>query len=223
MEFSTASPELKSDDETIPFPPPSKKMKKSKINNQQRRFSDDQIRLLESIFESETRLEPRKKLQLARELGLQPRQVAIWFQNRRARWKSKQIELDYRTLRADYDELASRFESLKQEKESLLLQLEKLNHQLLDQKPEEDGDPGRDHKATVKSEPDTNPNNFLEEALDHRGFMDSGEEGGSKLQEIAESLDGSEKSTEKWYGFEFNGLIDPLCSSSSSHWLNSWV
>ena len=123
MEFATASPESKSDDETIPFPPPSKKMKKSKINNQQRRFSDDQIRLLESIFESETRLEPRKKLQLARELGLQPRPVAIWFQNRRARWKSKHIELDYRTLRADYDELASRFESLKQEKESLLLQV----------------------------------------------------------------------------------------------------
>ena len=96
--------------------------KKNKMKNK-RRFRDEQIRLLESIFESETKLEPRKKLQLARELGLQPRQVATWFQNRRARWKSKQIEQDYRKLRANYDNLASKFESLKKEKQSLILQV----------------------------------------------------------------------------------------------------
>ena len=102
--------------------PQTPRKKKNKMKNK-RRFSDEQIRLLESIFESETKLEPRKKLQLARELDLQPRQVAIWFQNRRARWKSKQIEQDYRTLMANYDNLASRFESLKKEKQSLVLQV----------------------------------------------------------------------------------------------------
>ncbi|KAK8511958.1 hypothetical protein V6N12_074647 [Hibiscus sabdariffa] len=102
--------------------------KKSKMNK--RRFSDEQIRLLESIFESETRLEPRKKMQVARELGLQPRQVAIWFQNRRARWKSKRIEQDYNTLKANYDNLESRFESLKKEKQSLILQMQKLSELL---------------------------------------------------------------------------------------------
>ncbi|KAG9452590.1 hypothetical protein H6P81_005494 [Aristolochia fimbriata] len=95
-----------------------------------RRFSDDQIRSLESIFEEETKLEPRKKLQLARDLGLQPRQVAIWFQNRRARWKSKQIEREYNVLRANYDALAANFESLKKEKLGLFKQLQKLRELL---------------------------------------------------------------------------------------------
>ncbi|XP_068635820.1 homeobox-leucine zipper protein ATHB-7-like [Aristolochia californica] len=95
-----------------------------------RRFSNEQIRSLESIFEEETKLEPRKKLQLARDLGLQPRQVAIWFQNRRARWKSKQIERDYNVLRANYDALAASFESLKKEKLGLVKQLQKLGELL---------------------------------------------------------------------------------------------
>ncbi|KAK8587270.1 hypothetical protein V6N13_086264 [Hibiscus sabdariffa] len=96
------------------------------MKNKQR-FSDEQIRLMESIFESETRLEARKKLQVARELGLQPQQVAIWFKNRRARLKSKQMEKDYMRLRDKYDNLASRFESLKKEKQCLISQMEKLS------------------------------------------------------------------------------------------------
>uniref|UniRef100_A0A5B6YKE0 Homeobox-leucine zipper protein n=1 Tax=Davidia involucrata TaxID=16924 RepID=A0A5B6YKE0_DAVIN len=103
----------------LPTPTPRKKKKKKK----RRRFSDEQIRSLESMFKSETKLEPRKKLQLARELGLQPRQVAIWFQNKRARWKSKQIEQDYRVLKANYDNLNAQFESLKKEKQSLVIQV----------------------------------------------------------------------------------------------------
>lgn len=98
--------------------PPENLKKKNNIENK-RRFSDEQIRSLECIFESESKLEPRKKMQLARDLGMQPRQVAIWFQNRRARWKSKHIEQEYRKLRDEYDNLASLFESIKKEKESL--------------------------------------------------------------------------------------------------------
>lgn len=94
-----------------------------KRNNNTRRFSDEQIKSLETMFESESRLEPRKKLQLARELGLQPRQVAIWFQNKRARWKSKQLERDYGILQSNYNTLASRFEALKKEKQTLLIQV----------------------------------------------------------------------------------------------------
>jgi homeobox-leucine zipper protein len=75
------------------------------------------------MFESESRLEPQKKLQMATELGLQPRQVAIWFQNRRARWKSKQLERDYSTLRANYNSLAAKFEAAKKEKHALVVQV----------------------------------------------------------------------------------------------------
>ncbi|XP_021767274.1 homeobox-leucine zipper protein ATHB-12-like [Chenopodium quinoa] len=99
--------------------------KKSKMMNK-RRFTDEQVKSLESIFENETKLEPKKKVQVARELGLQPRQVAIWFQNKRARYKSKQLEKEYSTLKSNYNSLAKRFEDLKKEKQSLVLQLQKL-------------------------------------------------------------------------------------------------
>jgi homeobox-leucine zipper protein len=101
---------------------------RKKKNKIKRRFSDEQIKSLETMFESETRLEPRNKMQLARELGLQPRQVAIWFQNKRARWKSKQLERDYSMLRANYNSLASRFETLKKEKQALAIQVLDIHH-----------------------------------------------------------------------------------------------
>ncbi|XP_008791625.2 homeobox-leucine zipper protein HOX6-like [Phoenix dactylifera] len=105
-------------------------------SDKKRRFSEEQIKSLESIFESQAKLEPRKKLQLAKELGLQPRQVAIWFQNKRARWKSKQLEREYAALRADHDSLLSSVESLKKEKQILIKQLQKLTELL--KKPTEE-------------------------------------------------------------------------------------
>lgn len=94
-------------------------------SDKKRRFSEEQVKSLESIFESQAKLEPRKKLQLAKELGLQPRQVAIWFQNKRARWKSKQLESEYAALKANYDALLSSVESLKKEKQILIKQVTK--------------------------------------------------------------------------------------------------
>eukprot|EP00262_Sarcandra_glabra_P007523 TRINITY_DN2038_c0_g1_i2.p1 TRINITY_DN2038_c0_g1~~TRINITY_DN2038_c0_g1_i2.p1 ORF type:complete len:231 (+),score=43.38 TRINITY_DN2038_c0_g1_i2:132-824(+) len=120
-------------------PLPTMKKNKNKTKNKIR-FSDIQIRSLETMFELETKLESRKKVQLAKELDLQPRQVAIWFQNRRARWKSKQLERDYSLLRADYDSLKSSFESLNKEKQSLLKQLQKLRGQL--ENPQEENKRG---------------------------------------------------------------------------------
>uniref|UniRef100_A0ACD5UCL5 Uncharacterized protein n=1 Tax=Avena sativa TaxID=4498 RepID=A0ACD5UCL5_AVESA len=96
-----------------------------------RRFTEEQIRSLESTFHAHhAKLEPREKAELARELGLQPRQVAIWFQNKRARWRSKQLEHDFAALRAKYDALHSRVDSLKQENLTLAGQLHELSERL---------------------------------------------------------------------------------------------
>ncbi|KAH9307692.1 hypothetical protein KI387_035603, partial [Taxus chinensis] len=98
--------------------------------SKKRRLTVDQVRSLEKSFEMETKLEPEKKIQLAQELGLQPRQVAVWFQNRRARWKTKQLERDYNILKVNYDALKSDFEGLQKEKDNLLAELESLKEKL---------------------------------------------------------------------------------------------
>lgn len=94
-----------------------------RMSNNKKRFSDEQIKSLEFMFEAESRPESRMKQRLADELGLQPRQVAIWFQNKRARSKTKQIEHEYNNLKAEFEKLASNYELLKRENQSLLLQV----------------------------------------------------------------------------------------------------
>ncbi|VAH87208.1 unnamed protein product [Triticum turgidum subsp. durum] len=89
-----------------------------------RRLNVEQVRTLEKNFEVANKLEPERKMQLARALGLQPRQVAIWFQNRRARWKTKQLE-------KDYDVLKRQFDAVKAENDALLSHNKKLQSECL--------------------------------------------------------------------------------------------
>ncbi|KAK9278522.1 hypothetical protein L1049_028090 [Liquidambar formosana] len=96
-----------------------------------RRLTTDQVQFLERSFEVENKLEPERKIQLAKDLGLQPRQVAIWFQNRRARWKTKQLEKDYETLQAGYNSLKADCDNLFKEKEKLKAEVLLLTDKLL--------------------------------------------------------------------------------------------
>ncbi|KAL5060130.1 hypothetical protein RYX36_031734 [Vicia faba] len=64
-----------------------------------KRLTSNQIDLLERCFQEEIKLEPERKMKLSRELGLQPRQIAVWFQNRRTRWKTKQLEHSYDVMK----------------------------------------------------------------------------------------------------------------------------
>ncbi|CAN0904356.1 Homeobox-leucine zipper protein HAT5 [Linum grandiflorum] len=88
------------------------------------------VNLLEKSFEAENKLEPERKTELAKKLGLQPRQVAVWFQNRRARCKTKQLERDYDLLKASYDLLRSNYDSAVKEKDRLKSEVLSLTEKL---------------------------------------------------------------------------------------------
>lgn len=90
------------------------------IGDKKRRLSNHQVKSLEKIFEVDNKLDPDRKVKVAQDLGLQPRQVAIWFQNRRARWKTKQLERDYNLLKSNYDALKHNYHKLELEKESMV-------------------------------------------------------------------------------------------------------
>jgi homeobox-leucine zipper protein len=75
------------------------------LGEKKRRLAMEQVRGLERTFETDNKLDPERKARIARDLGLQPRQVAVWFQNRRARSKTKQLERDFAALRARHDAL----------------------------------------------------------------------------------------------------------------------
>ncbi|KAI3859095.1 hypothetical protein MKX03_008160, partial [Papaver bracteatum] len=64
---------------------------------------------------NKVKLDPERKMKLSREIGLHPRQVAIWFQNRRARLKGKKIEELYNVLKQDFENVLKENQKLKQE------------------------------------------------------------------------------------------------------------
>ncbi|XP_020582410.1 homeobox-leucine zipper protein HOX20-like [Phalaenopsis equestris] len=102
----------------------------SAAGEKKRRLSLEQVRALEKNFELENKLDPERKVRIALELGLQPRQVAVWFQNRRARWKTKQLERDYAALRNSFDALAIDCDSLRRDKEILLAEIKEFKTKL---------------------------------------------------------------------------------------------
>jgi len=80
-----------------------------------KRLTSNQLELLERSFQEEIKLDPERKMKLSRELGLQPRQIAVWFQNRRTRWKTKQLEHLYDVLKHQYDVISSEKQKLQEE------------------------------------------------------------------------------------------------------------
>ncbi|XP_022007687.1 homeobox-leucine zipper protein ATHB-22 [Helianthus annuus] len=86
-------------------------------NNQdkKKRLTSEQLEALENTFQEEKKLDPETKMKLAHDLGLQPRQIAVWFQNRRARWKTKQLECMYDTLKQEFDAVSREKQKLQEE------------------------------------------------------------------------------------------------------------
>ncbi|KAE8729022.1 Homeobox-leucine zipper protein ATHB-4 [Hibiscus syriacus] len=83
------------------------------------RLSKEQSLLLEETFKEHSTLNPKQKLALAKELNLRPRQVEVWFQNRRARTKLKQTEVDCEYLKRCCENLTEENRRLQKEVQDL--------------------------------------------------------------------------------------------------------
>ncbi|KAL9270785.1 Homeobox-leucine zipper protein ATHB-12-like protein [Drosera capensis] len=230
-ELSSSEEEPETEPLSSEDPQPVWSSKKRKSKNK-RRFSNEQVRSLETIFESETKLDPRKKVQVARDLGLQPRQVAIWFQNKRARWKSKEIEKNYTTLQTSYDCLKAEFDATKKEKDSLLLQLQELQHQLQQIQGSQDSAADRSEQnigglvlepTRLEEELECGGGQCSDDAL-RRNIAYLVQDDGPQLLNMNEHMHSSLTSQAKWCSLDTGSPFDqPSSVSPVSHWWDSWT
>lgn len=104
---------------------------KKELKFHKKRLTQDQVMLLESSFNLNNKLDLDRKSQLAHELGLPPRKIAIWYQNKRARWKNENLEVDHKALQQRLENLLADNERLQSEVERLKQQLHKTQEMLL--------------------------------------------------------------------------------------------
>ncbi|XP_041028744.1 homeobox-leucine zipper protein HOX11-like [Juglans microcarpa x Juglans regia] len=83
------------------------------------RLTKEQSAFLEESFKEHSTLNPKQKLALAKQLNLRPRQVEVWFQNRRARTKLKQTEVDCEYLKRCCETLTQENRKLQKELQEL--------------------------------------------------------------------------------------------------------
>ncbi|KAH7847236.1 hypothetical protein Vadar_023549 [Vaccinium darrowii] len=83
------------------------------------RLTKEQSFVLEDRFREHSSLNPKQKQVLAKQLNLQPRQVEVWFQNRRARTKLKQTEVECDLLRKCCETLTDENKRLRNEIQEL--------------------------------------------------------------------------------------------------------
>ncbi|XVF39737.1 hypothetical protein PTKIN_Ptkin01aG0056800 [Pterospermum kingtungense] len=83
------------------------------------RLSKEQSAILEDSFKEHSTLNPKQKQALAEKLNLRPRQVEVWFQNRRARTKLKQTEVDCELLKKCCETLTEENKKLQKELQEL--------------------------------------------------------------------------------------------------------
>lgn len=69
------------------------------------RHTANQIQRLEGMFKDCPHPDEKQRLQLSRELGLAPRQIKFWFQNRRTQMKAQHERADNSALRAENDKI----------------------------------------------------------------------------------------------------------------------
>ncbi|KAJ6293011.1 hypothetical protein OIU77_008977 [Salix suchowensis] len=110
----------------------SKHQSSSSSSSRKKRLTQDQVRLLERTFTSNRKLEPELKAQLANQLGVPPRQISIWYQNKRARWKTQNLELDYNTLHLKLENVLADRRRLEREVAQLQEELRRAQQMVFD-------------------------------------------------------------------------------------------
>ncbi|KAF6161766.1 hypothetical protein GIB67_013843 [Kingdonia uniflora] len=83
------------------------------------RLTKEQSTILEDCFDEHNTLNSVQKQELADRLGLRPRQIEVWFQNRRARTKLKQTEVNFEYLKKWCETLSNENQKLKKELQEL--------------------------------------------------------------------------------------------------------
>ncbi|KAK1366753.1 Homeobox-leucine zipper protein HAT22 [Heracleum sosnowskyi] len=108
-----------SSSETCKFGDCSDDTENKNCSNKKLRLTAQQTSLLEDSFNMSNTLNKVQKEALAERLNLRPRQVEVWFQNRRARTKLKQTEVDYAFLKKCCESLSDENRRLKKELQEL--------------------------------------------------------------------------------------------------------
>ncbi|XWS49522.1 hypothetical protein CRYUN_Cryun12cG0010200 [Craigia yunnanensis] len=84
------------------------------------RHTARQIQELEAVFKECPHPDDKQRMKLSQELGLKPRQVKFWFQNRRTQMKAQQDRSDNVILRAENESLKNEFYRLQAELSKLV-------------------------------------------------------------------------------------------------------
>ncbi|XP_021968869.1 homeobox-leucine zipper protein HOX19-like [Helianthus annuus] len=92
------------------------------------KLTNEQTTLLEASFNIRSTLSTGQKQELAKKLKLLPRQIEVWFQNRRARTKLKQIEQEHELLKKCCETLNDENHKLKKELQNVRCRSLKFDH-----------------------------------------------------------------------------------------------
>ncbi|KAE8731929.1 Homeobox-leucine zipper protein ROC3 [Hibiscus syriacus] len=84
------------------------------------RHTARQIQELEAVFRESPHPDDKQRMRLSQELGLKPRQVKFWFQNRRTQMKAQQHRSENAILRAENESLKNEFFLLQAELSKLI-------------------------------------------------------------------------------------------------------